>query len=92
MVSLRGKTRNGRRTSRLSPVKRAIVPNRVVRECVSAAWTMTWDVGAGTASRWKYHCDTVADVMVLCKPNDMHFDAAANELRRLSMWLAGMDE
>ena len=58
----RGKIRRGRRMSRLRPVERAMVPKRVVRAWVRAAWTMVRLVGAGTASRWKYHCETVAEV------------------------------
>lgn len=58
----RGRRRSGRRMRRLRPVERAMVPKRVVRAWVVAAWTMVRFVGAGMASRWKYHCDTVAEV------------------------------
>jgi len=55
IVSRRGRTSSGKRTIKLNPVDKAIVPNKVVAEWFKAALTMVCDVGAGTARRWKYH-------------------------------------
>lgn len=62
IVNLLGRSNNGKRTIKLNAVDSEIVPNNVVAACVNAAFTIVCEVGAGTASRWKYHCDTVADV------------------------------
>ena len=62
IVSRFGRSSSGSRTSKLKAVESEMVPNRVVAAWFKAAFTIVWDVGAGTARRWKYHCETVAEV------------------------------
>lgn len=58
-----GNTRRGSRIPNASKVDKLMVPKIVVSACPRAADTTSVDDGAGTAFRWKYHCDTVAAVV-----------------------------